>query len=153
MGTTSVPNITLRGLQGRPFHDRGRRRVWAARRRPCLVAAVVVGAFPGRGGTDILGPRVDGLPDHVATSIEDETWRVRFSDRSWAAALALVGLVGGSVAADDPGAFGGTLPTDAKGIPLNLDFETGTLKDWTAEGDAFAGQPIKGDTVAPRRRT
>ncbi len=45
----------------------------------------------------------------------------------------------------------GTLPLGADGKPLNLDFETGTLKDWTAEGDAFKGQPIKGDTVFPRR--
>ena len=45
----------------------------------------------------------------------------------------------------------GILPRGADGKPLNLDFETGTLKDWTAEGDAFKGQPIKGDTVAPRR--
>jgi putative membrane-bound dehydrogenase-like protein len=45
----------------------------------------------------------------------------------------------------------GVLPVGADGMPLNLDFETGTLKDWTAEGEAFAGQPIKGDTVHPRR--
>jgi putative membrane-bound dehydrogenase-like protein len=45
----------------------------------------------------------------------------------------------------------GVLPVGADGKPLNLDFETGTLKDWTAAGDAFAGQPIKGDTVFPRR--
>src|SRR5438105_15761958 len=45
----------------------------------------------------------------------------------------------------------GVLPVGADGKPLNLDFETGTLKDWTATGDAFAGQPIKGDTVSPRR--
>ncbi len=45
----------------------------------------------------------------------------------------------------------GVLPTGADGKPLNLDFETGTLKDWTADGDAFKGQPIKGDTVHPRR--
>jgi putative membrane-bound dehydrogenase-like protein len=45
----------------------------------------------------------------------------------------------------------GVLPVGADGRPLNLDFETGTLKDWTAEGEAFAGQPVKGDTVAPRR--
>jgi putative membrane-bound dehydrogenase-like protein len=45
----------------------------------------------------------------------------------------------------------GVLPTGADGKPLNFDFETGTLKDWTAEGDAFKGQPVKGDTVAPRR--
>src|SRR5262249_54669813 len=45
----------------------------------------------------------------------------------------------------------GILPVGADGKPLNLDFETGTLKDWTAEGEAFAGQPTKGDTVFPRR--
>src|SRR5438270_9773553 len=31
----------------------------------------------------------------------------------------------------------GVLPTDAAGKPLNFDFETGTLQDWTASGDAF----------------
>jgi putative membrane-bound dehydrogenase-like protein len=45
----------------------------------------------------------------------------------------------------------GVLPVGADGRPLNLDFETGTLKDWKAEGEAFKGQPIKGDTVARRR--
>src|SRR6185369_14281655 len=38
----------------------------------------------------------------------------------------------------------GVLPVGADGKPLNLDFETGDLKDWTAEGDAFKGQPIRG---------
>ena len=45
----------------------------------------------------------------------------------------------------------GVLPKGADGKPLNLDFETGTLKDWTAQGEAFKDQPIKGDTVYPRR--
>lgn len=45
----------------------------------------------------------------------------------------------------------GVLPLGADGKPLNLDFETGTLKDWAATGKAFEGQPIKGDTVFPRR--
>src|SRR5262249_8626766 len=45
----------------------------------------------------------------------------------------------------------GVLPIGPDGRPLNLDFETGTLQDWTAEGAAFVGQPIKGDTVTPRR--
>ena len=45
----------------------------------------------------------------------------------------------------------GVLPVGADGKPLNLDFETGTLKDWTAEGDAFVGQPVRGDTVSARR--
>ncbi len=62
---------------------------------------------------------------------------------SWAAAAA--------VGADDPGSIGGTLPVDARGVPLNTDFEAGTLRDWTAEGDAFAGMPVEGDTVSRRR--
>jgi putative membrane-bound dehydrogenase-like protein len=55
--------------------------------------------------------------------------------------------------ADQPAAPAdqGVLPVGADGKPLNLDFETGTLKDWTATGTAFKNQPIKGDTVHPRR--
>jgi putative membrane-bound dehydrogenase-like protein len=45
----------------------------------------------------------------------------------------------------------GVLPAGPSGKPLNLDFEAGDLRDWKAEGEAFAGQPIRGDTVAPRR--
>jgi putative membrane-bound dehydrogenase-like protein len=45
----------------------------------------------------------------------------------------------------------GVLPVGADGRPLNLDFETGTLRDWTADGDAFRDQPVEGDTVAARR--
>ena len=45
----------------------------------------------------------------------------------------------------------GIRPLGADGKPLNLDFETGDLRDWTATGDAFKGQPIRGDTVFPRR--
>ena len=52
-------------------------------------------------------------------------------------------------AAADPA---GTLPTGADGQPLNLDFEAGDLRHWTAKGDAFKNQPIRGDTVAKRRK-
>src|SRR5437773_10063771 len=45
----------------------------------------------------------------------------------------------------------GVRPLGKDGKPLNLDFEEGTLKNWKAEGKAFEGQPIKGDTVFPRR--
>jgi putative membrane-bound dehydrogenase-like protein len=46
----------------------------------------------------------------------------------------------------------GTLPTDKNGRPLNFDFETGDLRDWRADGDAFTGPPVKGDAVFARRR-
>lgn len=45
----------------------------------------------------------------------------------------------------------GDVPKAPDGRALNLDFESGDLRDWTAEGDAFAGQPVKGDTVHARR--
>ena len=56
--------------------------------------------------------------------------------------------------ADSPGTsrgIAGTFPTDGAGRSLNLGFETGTLADWAAEGPAFGGQPIEGDTVNRRR--
>ena len=43
-------------------------------------------------------------------------------------------------------------PLGQDGKALNLGFETGTLKDWTAEGNAWEGQPVKGDTVVLRKR-
>lgn len=43
-------------------------------------------------------------------------------------------------------------PLGANGKTLNLDFETGTLEGWKVEGDAWEGQPVKGDTVALRHR-
>ena len=41
------------------------------------------------------------------------------------------------VSSDSLGADVGVVPTDAKGVPLNLGFEAGTLQDWHAEGNAF----------------
>ena len=49
------------------------------------------------------------------------------------------------------GSIGGELPKGLDGRVLNLDFETGDLRDWKAEGKAFSGQPIEGDVVAKRR--
>ncbi len=45
----------------------------------------------------------------------------------------------------------GVLPKGADGRALNMDFETGDLRDWTATGEAFTGAPSDGDTVAKRR--
>ena len=53
--------------------------------------------------------------------------------------------------ADAGSGAGGAVPSDAAGRPLNLDFEKGTLADWKAEGSAFDGQPVEGDTVSQRR--
>ncbi|MFO0807133.1 MAG: PVC-type heme-binding CxxCH protein [Gemmataceae bacterium] len=64
----------------------------------------------------------------------------------FASAVALL-MFASVLRADD-----GVLPVGADGKPLNLDFETGTLKDWIVEGDAFARQPIEGDTVSVRRK-
>ena len=55
----------------------------------------------------------------------------------------------GSRADDDKSS--GALPADDQGRRLNLDFESGTLADWTATGDAFRRQPVRGDTVHARR--
>ena len=45
----------------------------------------------------------------------------------------------------------GDLPVDRLGRAINLDFEAASLLDWTAEGEAFEGMPIQGDTVQARR--
>src|SRR5580698_7975050 len=66
--------------------------------------------------------------------------------------LSLALLIPGQNPSPDPKANDiGVLPLGADGKPLNLDFEAGTLKDWTAEGEALKDQPIKGDTVFARR--
>src|SRR3954468_10793488 len=44
----------------------------------------------------------------------------------------------------------GVIPVGAAGKPLNLNFETGTLDGWKVEGEAFKGQPIKGDIAELR---
>src|SRR5271156_1917810 len=56
-----------------------------------------------------------------------------------------------SLAVPEPEGAKPIKPASDDGRPLNFDFEDGTLKDWTATGDAFEGQPVKGDTVFARR--
>jgi len=70
-----------------------------------------------------------------------------------ALALAFLGLafITSSTRAAEPESAG-ELPKGLDGRPLNLDFERGTLDDWTASGDAFAKQPVEGDTVSARGR-
>jgi len=49
------------------------------------------------------------------------------------------------------GTVTGTPPISKAGKVLNLNFEKGSLEDWTASGNAFEGQPVRGDVVAKRR--
>jgi len=51
---------------------------------------------------------------------------------------------------NEPLADPGVIPVGAIGKPLNLNFESGTLDGWKAEGKAFEGQPIKGDIAELR---
>jgi putative membrane-bound dehydrogenase-like protein len=60
-------------------------------------------------------------------------------------------LAGTTLAVEKADSSRGILPVGADGKPLNTDFETGDLRDWRVEGEAFTGQPIKGDTVFARR--
>jgi putative membrane-bound dehydrogenase-like protein len=46
----------------------------------------------------------------------------------------------------------GSLPVGSNGRALNLGFEKGTLDDWVATGEAFKGQPVKGDAPTARGR-
>src|SRR3954447_21732271 len=71
--------------------------------------------------------------------------------RTVGAALALVLLTVPLLAADPAGANAPIKPLGDDGHVLNFDFETGDLRDWTVQGDAFAKQPIRGDTVSKRR--
>jgi putative membrane-bound dehydrogenase-like protein len=71
--------------------------------------------------------------------------------RGGAVPLAREGAVpparGGAV----PPARGGAVPLARDGSPLNLGLEAGTLQGWKASGEAWKGQPVRGDTVTPRR--
>ncbi len=64
----------------------------------------------------------------------------------WAGLAACTAAEPVNQAIDDPG----ELPLADDGHKLNLDFETGTLEDWTATDEAFQGQPIKGP-IDPKR--
>jgi len=56
------------------------------------------------------------------------------------------GMEGRLEVGDEPRVPSEGVPAQANGRALNLDFESGTLDDWTATGDAFA--LVKGDVVA-----
>ncbi len=109
----------------------------------------------------------DGRPDFVignkkgtfvflneAKKVTKEEWdkaqpKVQFADAGKnavapAAVVTRTGAVPPANAKPTAPLPGGVLPVGADGKPLNTDFETGDLKDWTATGDIAKGQPTKG---------
>ena len=89
----------------------------------------------------------DGLPDIVSAGMRG-THVLRHSLRKVSTAEYARAQPKPYVAPPLPKGF---LPKGKDGKPLNLDFETGTLKDWKATGKAFADQPIKGE-IDPNRK-
>ena len=66
----------------------------------------------------------------------------------FASLVALLSLVSVAAAAETPK---GMLPVGRDGKALNTDFESGDLRDWTAAGEAWKGQPVKGP-INPKRK-
>jgi putative membrane-bound dehydrogenase-like protein len=64
--------------------------------------------------------------------------------------LVVTGSTAYGQSVNEPSNHSGRLPKDENGRTLNLNFETGDLRDWTATGIAWEKQPIKGG-IDPRR--
>jgi hypothetical protein len=115
----------------------------------CLIGSMI--ALMGGGNDNVQPPQEvvksnakDGKPNHASYSKKPPPSAGKGTEATQDRR---------NVGSDDTSVIGdaSVRPLGADGKPLNLDFETGTLKDWTAEGEAFNGQPIKGDNVAARR--
>ncbi len=66
----------------------------------------------------------------------------------FASLVASLSLASVAAAAETPK---GMLPVGRDGKALNTDFESGDLRDWTAAGEAWKGQPVKGP-INPKRK-
>jgi putative membrane-bound dehydrogenase-like protein len=83
---------------------------------------------------------------HRTKAIDEAAWQDLQPERRFEPQPVSTALVE-APGEDEPG----VAAVDAEGRALNLDFETGDLADWTADGAAFAGLPVRGDTVHARR--
>lgn len=83
---------------------------------------------------------------HHAKSVNEQTWK-----QSQPTPVKQTENVAKGADNESSQSTDGFAATDAKGRQLNLDFEAGDARDWTAEGPAFSGQPVWGDTVHARR--
>ncbi|WP_419580925.1 PVC-type heme-binding CxxCH protein [Stieleria magnilauensis] len=102
-----------------------------------------------KGSKHTLGVKIVGANPNAKKSymFALDYLRIKKSDGSYVAGPAPRNAVAANEAANVR-----IRPQDINGRVLNLGFETGTLDDWTATGDAFEGQPVKGDTVNARRK-
>lgn len=101
---------------------------------------VVAGDIDGDGAVDVV------VGNKMGTFVHRHRVRsVSRSERTRIERAELRSLVG-----DQGPVRVGVLPKNAEGRELNLDFETGDLRDWTADGEAFA-KVVEGDTVIARR--
>ena len=85
----------------------------------------------------------------VGESKHETVCALRRNHCSWALSGGLA--AGGRSTSTKSSARRASVPRTPRAGRSTSDFETGTLADWTAEGDAFQGQPIEGDTVHRRR--
>ncbi len=90
-------------------------------------------------GVQILGMNPAGVEGYMFAL---DYLRINKSDGSF---------VKGRPASAGPELNEGEKPKSIEGTLLNLDFELGNLNDWKAAGNAFEGQPVKGDSVNARR--
>ena len=118
---------------------------------------VVVGDVNGDGLPDVIVGNKKGTFVHLheKKSVSKEEWEKAQPKANPAFVESVALAVPPAPAAPQPTAPAnlppGTLPLGKDGKPLNLDFEDGTLRDWTATGDAFNGQPIKGEIDQSRK--
>ena len=82
--------------------------------------------------------RPNGTPTAVAPAKGDEKAAPKAKAKAKAAPQSAID------GKPNPPLPGGVLPVGADSKPLNTDFETGDLRDWTATGDVAKGQPTKG---------
>jgi putative membrane-bound dehydrogenase-like protein len=117
----------------------------ATRRNPLTQPTPAFRVFPIAAGTGMLDSPFCGTVGFPPSKSGAATMRQMRLGSSIVATMLV------AWASVSPGADVGVVPTDAKGVPLNLGFEDGTLKDWHAEGTAFNRMPVEGDTVSKRR--
>ena len=104
---------------------------------------IVAADINGDGRNDICSASKHGLYTFIQRSENSEDTPLETEDSTSDQVARL------SVTIDD--SLGGFRPSHDGMKPLNLDFETGDLRDWTAIGSAFFQQPMKDDLVAKRR--